>query len=66
MRKWCPRGEGLQRAKGWGLESHKRGNPGEGLGLQERHCTIVGEGRAGCVGHQRILLAPQHFHLHNS
>ena len=44
MRKWCPRGEGLQRAKGWGLESHKRGNPGEGLGLQERHCTIVGRG----------------------
>ena len=30
--------------KDWGVESHGRGNPGEGQELQERQGTIVGEG----------------------
>ena len=36
---------------GWGVECHGRGNPGEGLDLQERQGAIVGEGerrRGGC------------------
>ena len=31
-------------ATGWGVECHGRGNPGEGLGLQEKQGTTVGEG----------------------
>ena len=40
---WC--------AMGWGVECQGRGNPGEGLGLQEKQGAIVGEGkrrRADC------------------
>ena len=36
--KWC--------AMGWGVESHDRGNQGDGLGLQEKQGTIVGEGES--------------------
>ena len=35
--------EGEQCATGWGVEWHSRGNPGEGLGPQEKQGTIVGE-----------------------
>ena len=38
----------MQCTMGWGGERHVRGNPGEGLDLQERQGTIVGleeEGR---------------------
>ena len=42
--------------KGWGVESHGRGNPGEGLDPQERKGTTVGKGREGGAGHHRKLL----------
>ena len=32
---------------GWGVERHGRGNPGEGLDLQERQGAIVGGVRGG-------------------
>ena len=47
-----------QYTKGWGVESHNRGNPGEGLNRQERQGTTVGEGKGGGAGHHRILPAP--------
>ena len=31
-------------AMGWGVEQHRRGNPGDGLVPQEKQGTIVGEG----------------------
>ena len=34
-----------QYAKGWGVESRNKGNPGEGLDSQERQGASVGEGR---------------------
>ena len=37
-------------AKGWGIESHGRGNPGEGLDRQERQGAIVGEDERGRGG----------------
>ena len=30
---------------GWGVEDHGRGNLGEGLVLQEKEDTIIGEGK---------------------
>ena len=38
-----------QCAVGWGVECHSRGNPGEGLGPQEKQGAIaeVGERRGG-------------------
>ena len=59
----CRRGE--QYAKGWGVESHDRGNPGEGLKPQETQGTIVMEGRVG-MGFHRKLHVPQHVHLPTS
>jgi len=53
----------VQYAKGWGVESHIRGNLGEEVDLQERQDTSVGEGRGGGVGFHRILPAPQRAHL---
>ena len=42
------------------MENCGRGNPGEGLGPQERQGTIDGEGRGHGEGHHpRKLLAPQ-------
>ena len=52
-----------QYAKGWGVESHNRGNLGKDLDPQERQGTSVGEGKVGGEGHHRILLAPQQPHL---
>ena len=50
-------------AKGWGVESHGRGNPGEGLDLQERQGATVGKGRGGGAGCHRKLLGPQYAHF---
>ena len=55
-----------QYAKGWGVESHIRGNLGEELDLQERQGASVGEGRGEEVGHHRILPTPQRAHLPTS
>ena len=52
-----------QYAKGWGVESHNRGNLGKELDPQERQGASVGEGRGGGAGCPRILLAPQLAHL---
>ena len=35
---WC--------AMGWGVEYHSRGNPGGGLGPQDKQGAIVGEGES--------------------
>ena len=48
-----------QYTKGWGVESHNRGNLGEGLDPQERQGANVVEGRGGRVGCHRLLLMPQ-------
>ena len=53
-----PRGWRELYAKGWGVESKGRGNPGEGLDLQEKQGAIVGEGRERGVGHHRNSLHP--------
>ena len=37
-RRWC--------TKGWGAESHSRGNPGGSLGPQEYQGAIVGKGNS--------------------
>ena len=58
----CPKWR-EQYTKGWGVESHNRGNPGEGPDLQERQGATVAEGRGGGEGHHRIHLAPQHRRL---
>ena len=39
-------GDKEQCAIGWGVESHDRGNLGEGLGPQEKQGTIAGEGES--------------------
>lgn len=49
-------------AKGWGVESHIRGNLAEELDLQERQGVSVGEGRGEEVGHHRIIPTPQQAH----
>ena len=55
--------------RGWreqyakGAESHIRGNLAEELGLQERQCASIGEGREEGVGLHRILPTPQQAHL---
>ena len=41
------------------MESHSRGNPGEGLDLQERQAATVGKGTGGGAGCHRKLLGPQ-------
>ena len=44
---WC--------ALGWGVECHGRGNPGEGLGPQEKQGAIVGEAGGGGADSHRNL-----------
>ena len=39
-----------QCAMGWGVECHSQGNPGGGLGPQEKQGTIVGKGKRRRVG----------------
>ena len=50
-------------AKGWGVEIHSRGNPGEGPDPQERQGATVGKGTDRGSGHYRKLLGPQCAHL---
>ena len=57
------RGWREQYAKGWGMESHIRGNLGEEPDPQERQGGSVGEGRGGGVDCHRILPTPQRAHL---
>ena len=52
-----------QYTKGWGAESHIRGNLAQELDLQERQGASVGEGRGEGVGCHRILPTPQQAHL---
>ena len=53
----------MQYTKGWGVESHIRGNLGEELDLQVRQGASVREGRGGGVGCNRILPMSQQVHL---
>ena len=39
-----PRGQREQYTKGWGVESHNRGKPGEGLDPKERQGPVLGRG----------------------
>ena len=55
-----------QYAKGWGAESHIKGNLTEEVDLQKRQGASVGEGRGEEVGHHRILPTPQRAHLPTS
>ena len=45
--------------EGWGVESHGRGNLGEGPDQQEGQGAIVGKGRGGVAGRHRKLLGSQ-------
>ena len=47
---------------GWGVEHKSRGNLGEGLSLQEKQATIVGEGEGRGADHHRNL--PMHARTH--
>ena len=51
--KWC--------TKVCGVERHSRGNPGEGLGLQEKQGSILVRARGGGEDHHKNL--PEHAHV---